>query len=52
MTIAAEHCAFLGDKAGRSNVAVHLQVIELPIKHPELFESLGVAQPKVSQQHC
>ncbi len=22
------------------------QVIELPIKHPELFESLGVAQPK------
>ena len=23
------------------------QVIELPIKHPELFESLGVAQPKV-----
>lgn len=24
-----------------------LQVIELPIKHPELFESLGIAQPKV-----
>ena len=24
-----------------------VQVIELPIKHPELFESLGVAQPKV-----
>lgn len=24
-----------------------MQVIELPIKHPELFESLGVAQPKV-----
>jgi 26S proteasome regulatory subunit T6 len=23
------------------------EVIELPIKHPELFESLGVAQPKV-----
>ena len=23
-----------------------MQVIELPIKHPELFESLGVAQPK------
>merc|ERR1711998_479986 len=22
------------------------EVIELPIKHPELFESLGVAQPK------
>ena len=22
------------------------QVIELPIKHPELFEALGVAQPK------
>ena len=22
------------------------QVIELPIKHPELFESLGIAQPK------
>lgn len=25
-----------------------MQVIELPIKHPELFEALGVAQPKVS----
>jgi len=24
-----------------------MQVIELPIKHPELFESLGIAQPKV-----
>ena len=24
------------------------EVIELPIKHPELFEALGVAQPKVS----
>lgn len=27
-----------------------LQVIELPIKHPELFESLGIAQPKVLAQ--
>ena len=25
------------------------EVIELPIKHPELFEALGVAQPKVRQ---
>ena len=24
------------------------EVIELPIKHPELFESLGISQPKVS----
>lgn len=24
------------------------EVIELPIKHPELFEALGVAQPKVN----
>ena len=24
-----------------------LQVIELPVKHPEPFESLGIAQPKV-----
>lgn len=24
------------------------EVIELPIKHPELFESLGIAQPKVT----
>jgi len=24
-----------------------LQVIELPVKHPELFESLGIDQPKV-----
>jgi 26S proteasome regulatory subunit T6 len=22
------------------------EVVELPIKHPELFESLGIAQPK------
>ena len=28
------------------SLIVH-QVIELPIKHPELFESLGIAQPKV-----
>lgn len=26
---------------------INIQVIELPIKHPELFESLGIAQPKV-----
>lgn len=29
------------------NIKSNLQVIELPIKHPELFESLGIAQPKV-----
>ena len=23
------------------------EVIELPVKHPELFDSLGIAQPKV-----
>jgi ATP-dependent 26S proteasome regulatory subunit len=23
-----------------------LQVIELPVKHPELFDALGIAQPK------
>ncbi len=23
------------------------QVIELPVKHPELFDALGIAQPKV-----
>jgi 26S proteasome regulatory subunit T6 len=30
------------------------EVIELPIKHPELFEALGVAQPKARhpQRHC
>jgi hypothetical protein len=34
-------------------VARALQVIELPLKHPELFESLGIAQPKVGpQQHA
>jgi 26S proteasome regulatory subunit T6 len=27
------------------------EVIELPIKHPELFEALGVAQPKVRLLH-
>lgn len=25
----------------------YAQVIELPVKHPELFEALGIAQPKV-----
>jgi 26S proteasome regulatory subunit T6 len=24
------------------------EVIELPVKHPELFEALGIAQPKVT----
>ena len=31
------------------NLAVKLfsrQVIELPVKHPELFEALGIEQPK------
>lgn len=27
-------------------VPLHLQVIELPLKHPELFDALGIAQPK------
>jgi len=26
------------------------EVVELPIKHPELFESLGIAQPKVREE--
>lgn len=26
------------------------EVIELPVKHPELFEALGIAQPKVCDQ--
>lgn len=26
------------------------EVIELPVKHPELFDSLGIAQPKVKRQ--
>jgi hypothetical protein len=29
------------------------EVIELPVKHPELFEALGIAQPKVRKlQKC
>lgn len=28
------------------------EVIELPIKHPELFTALGIAQPKVSYPTC
>jgi ATP-dependent 26S proteasome regulatory subunit len=28
------------------------EVIELPIKHPELFDALGVAQPKVGARRC
>lgn len=27
------------------------EVIELPVKHPELFEALGIAQPKVCCAH-
>ena len=27
------------------------EVIELPVKHPELFEALGIAQPKVRKNH-
>lgn len=26
------------------------EVIELPVKHPELFEALGIAQPKVGDK--
>jgi hypothetical protein len=33
--------------AERRSLRTPPQVIELPIKHPELFDSLGVAQPKV-----
>ena len=25
------------------------EVIELPVKHPELFDALGIDQPKVSR---
>ena len=25
------------------------EVIELPVKHPELFDALGIAQPKVQE---
>ena len=28
------------------------EVIELPVKHPELFDALGIAQPKVSTDTC
>lgn len=28
------------------------EVIELPVKHPELFEALGIAQPKASPCCC
>ena len=27
-------------------IFVLVQVIELPVKHPELFEALGIEQPK------
>jgi len=26
------------------------EVIELPVKHPELFDALGIAQPKVCSE--
>ena len=28
------------------------EVIELPVKHPELFQSLGIDQPKVTTTAC
>lgn len=28
------------------------EVIELPVKHPELFDALGIAQPKVCSVSC
>lgn len=28
------------------------EVVELPIKHPELFEALGIAQPKAGSNPC
>ena len=28
------------------------EVIELPIKHPEIFESLGISQPKAWKSPC
>ena len=28
------------------------EVIELPVKHPELFDALGIAQPKVWTDAC
>ena len=28
------------------------EVIELPVKHPELFDALGIAQPKVCIGTC
>ena len=30
----------------------YMQVIELPVKHPELFEALGIDQPKVRNISC
>lgn len=27
------------------------EVIELPVKHPELFDALGISQPKVCRHH-
>ncbi|KAK4771740.1 hypothetical protein SAY86_013515 [Trapa natans] len=36
---------FFGDEISMMGFLLS-QVIELPIKHPELFESLGIAQPK------
>ena len=29
------------------SLPLFMQVIELPLKHPELFDALGIAQPKV-----
>lgn len=45
--LAVAKIAACGGSALSTIVYLHVQVIELPIKHPELFESLGVAQPKV-----
>ena len=39
-------CAFRTAPAPWSQGPRGAQVIELPIKHPEIFDSLGISQPK------
>jgi hypothetical protein len=47
---AAEIGTDFSKHAASLSAAAAAQVIELPLKHPELFESLGIAQPKVRRR--
>ena len=46
LTMTCKHCISKHYITVSHLLVLTLQVIELPVKHPELFEALGIAQPK------